>query len=155
MKNTSKFALVGLSAIAIAAAASSAFAMSPGCRGMDGGMMFQGGLSGDSQGKMAAFIEKRQAELHKQLNLSTEQEPAWKTFTEKMQAALPQDRPNREEMRKLSTPERMDKMLALMKAHEQQMETRAAAIKELYAVLTPEQRKQFDEQPAWKGRRFR
>jgi len=153
MKNTSKFALVALTAIAIGAAASTAFAMSPGCG--DGGMMSQGGLSGDSKGKIATFIEKRQAELHQQLKLSAEQEPAWKTFSEKMQAALPQDRPNREEMRKLSTPERMDKMLAVMKAHEQQLEIRAAAIKEFYAVLTPEQRKQFDEQSARHGRRFR
>jgi len=153
MKNTSKFALVALAAIAIGTAASSAFAMSPGCR--DGGMMFQSGASGDSKDKMAAFIEKRQAELHQQLKLSAEQEPAWKTFSEKMQAALPQERPNREEMRKLSTPERMDKMLALMKGHEQQLETRAAALKAFYAVLTPEQRKLFDEQAARHGRRFR
>ena len=153
MKNTSKFALVGLAAIAVGAAASSAFAMSPGCG--EGGMMFQGAASGDSKGKFAAFIEKRHAELHKQLNLSAEQEPAWKAFTENVQAALPQGRPNREELRKLSTPERMDKMLATMKEREKQMESGAAAIKEFYAVLTPEQRKQFDEQSAWKGRHSR
>lgn len=151
MKKTSKLILAALAAAGFAAA-SSAYAMAPGCGPMDGGMMFQGG---PMSGKMAEFREKRQAALHDKLNLSTEQETAWKTYIEKMQAALPQNRPDREEMRKLSTPERMDRMLAMMKEGEKHMEARVAAIKEFYAVLTPEQRKLFDEQPLWHGRRPR
>ena len=151
MKKSAKLILAMLAAAGFAAA-SSAYAMGPGCGPMEGGTMFQGG---PMSGKAAEFREKRQAELHKKLNLSADQEAAWKTFSEKMQAALPQNRPDREEMRKLSAPERMDKMLAMMKEGEKHMEARAAALKEFYAVLTPEQRKLFDEQAARHGRRFR
>jgi periplasmic protein CpxP/Spy len=155
MRNPAKFVLVGLVSIAIGAVASSAFANPPGCRNMEGGMMFQGDPSGGDKGKFAKFIEKRQTELHNKLKLTAEQEPAWNTFTEKMKATLPQGRPNWEEMSKLNTPERMDKMLARMKEGEKQMETRAATIKAFYATLTPEQRKVFDEQSPPHGRRFR
>lgn len=150
MKNSRKIVLAALAALAFAIAGTSAFAMPSDC-----GMMPRGGLAGASSGKIAAFMEKRHAELHQKLNLSTEQEAAWKTFSEKMQAVLPKDRSSREEMGKLSAPERMDKMLTMMKERGQHMETATAAIKEFYAVLTPEQRKQFDQQPAWKGRHFR
>jgi Spy/CpxP family protein refolding chaperone len=150
MKKAAKFVLIGLATVAIGTGVSSAFAGSPGCRNMEGGMM-----SHSDKGKFAKFIEKRQAELHKKLNLTAEQEPAWNTFAEKMKATMPQGRPDKEEMRKLSTPERLDKMLARMKEGEKQMETRAATIKEFYAALTPEQRKVFDEQSHSHGRHFR
>lgn len=151
MKKSANLILALLAAAGFAAA-SSAHAMGPGCHPMDGGMMFQGS---PTSGKAAEFREKRLAALHDKLKLSAEQEAAWKTYGEKMQAALPQNRPDREEIRKLSTPERLDKMLALMKEGEKHMEARAAAVKEFYAVLTPEQRKLFDEQMAKHGRRFR
>lgn len=148
MKKPAQLVIAGLTAAVLGTAASSAFAMSPGCRGMEGGMMSQGG-------KAAEFIEKRQAELHKKLKLGAEQEAAWKTFTEKMRAMPPQERPNRDEMRALSTPERLDRMLAMAKEREKLMETRAAAVKEFYAALTPEQRKLFDDQAFRHGRHFR
>lgn len=151
MKKSAKL-IIALLAAAGFAAASSAYAMGPGCRPMDGGMMFQGG---PMSGKMGDYMAKRQAALHDKLKLSAEQEAAWKTYIEKTQAAWPQNWPNWNEMRKLSTPERMDKMLATMKEREKHMEARVAAIKEFYDILAPEQRKLFDEQGSWHGWRSR
>lgn len=147
MKTSTKFLLAGLTAATLGAATFPAFAMPPGCDGMGGGMMSQGGPWDGSKGRFAEQSEKRQAALHKKLNLSAEQETAWKAYTEKMQTLQQSTRPVPGEMRLLSTPERLEKMQAMMKEHGKFMETRIAAIKEFYDVLTPEQRKVFDAMP--------
>jgi len=91
----------------------------------------------------AERMQKHQARLHDQLKLSAEQEPAWKSFTEKMQATRG-ERPNHEELARLPAPERMERMAAMMKQREGKMAERVATVKEFYAVLTPEQQKAFD-----------
>jgi Spy/CpxP family protein refolding chaperone len=146
MKTSTKFLLAGLTAAALGAATLPAFAMPPGCNGMGGGMMSQGGPWDGTNTRFAEQAEKRQAALHKKLNLSAEQETAWKAYTEKMQAISQSvsGRPEPGEMRLLSTPERLEKMQSMMKEHEKYMEGRIAAIKAFYDVLTPEQRKVFD-----------
>jgi periplasmic protein CpxP/Spy len=94
--------------------------------------------------RMKDRMAKRQAELHDKLKLSASQESAWNTYIARMKPADMPPRPDRNEMGKLSAPERMDRMLSMMKEHEKQLETRAAATKEFYAVLTPEQQKVFN-----------
>jgi hypothetical protein len=60
--------------------------------------------------------------------------------------------PDRAEMDKLTTPERIDKMRAMHKEHMAKMETamdqRAEATKTLYAALSAEQKKIFDDEHA-------
>jgi Spy/CpxP family protein refolding chaperone len=65
-------------------------------------------------------------------------------------------RPDRAEMDKLSTPERIDKMSSLHKEHmaamDAAMEKRGQATKTFYATLSPEQQKVFDAEFAKMGR---
>ena len=50
-----------------------------------------------------------------------------------------------EEWAKLTTPERADKMVERMREQQSRMFEHVAALKEFYAVLTPEQKKTFDD----------
>lgn len=96
--------------------------------------------------RMKERMAKRQQELHDKLKLNASQESAWQTYIGKLQPGQPPAHPSREEMAKLSAPERMDRMLAMMKEHEKRMEARVAATKEFYAVLTPDQQKIFNDE---------
>jgi len=90
-------------------------------------------------------MAQRQAAFKQKLQITAEQEGAWKTFTDAMQ---PQPgahaRLDRKGMAKLSTPERIDRMRALRNQRAAEMDRRGDAVKALYAVLTPEQQKTFD-----------
>jgi protein CpxP len=133
--------LIGLAAIGLGSAPMLALANS-GCGPMGGG-----------SAKFTERIEKHQAQLHDKLKLTPEQDAAWKTFSEKMKPSGPRNRPDMSGMASLHAPERMEKMLSMMKEHESRMAERIAAVKEFYAVLTPEQQKLFDDQFANHRRR--
>lgn len=91
-----------------------------------------------------AQMAKRQAELHAMLALKEDQEAAWKSFVEKIRPGE-MSLPDRKVMGQLSAPERMEKMLSLMKERETRMNEHLAALKAFYSVLTPIQQKIFDE----------
>lgn len=100
------------------------------------------------QGKREAFRARHLAGLKEKLQLQPSQEAAWNAF---VQAGQPgprlakADREARhEEFQKLSTPERLDHMLAMSDLRRAKMVERAAAVKAFYAQLTPEQQKVFD-----------
>jgi len=100
--------------------------------------------------KMQAFMAKREAALKAKLKIEPSQESAWTTFTSAIKP--PADWAKRREtlhaeMQKLSTPERIDRMKSLRAERDAQMDKRAQATKDFYAVLTPEQKKTFDSQP--------
>lgn len=95
--------------------------------------------------KMKERMAKHQADLHDKLKITAAQEPAWKTFIEAMSPGTMPAHPDRKEMEKLTTPDRMEKGLEKMKEHLARMQTRLTALKTFYAVLTPEQQKIFDE----------
>lgn len=97
-------------------------------------------------GKFLEHMEKHRARLHDKLKLAPEQEAAWKVFAEKTKPHAPQIKVIRSELAALPAPARMDRMIALMKEREGRMMDMAAAVKEFYAVLTPDQQKLFDEQ---------
>lgn len=105
------------------------------------------GLHGDGE-KMAAAHAKHHARLHDRLKLTAQQEPAWKAFTEKTKPDPARRKAVREEMAKLTTPERLDRMQALMKERDARMAEHIAAVKEFYAQLSAEQQKVFDEHVA-------
>jgi len=144
MKNFRQQLLVGIAVLGFGAGAVTAYADASGHDGM--------GQEHASAGDHQKFVEhmkerraKQEAELHDKLKLNASQEAAWKTWTAKMAPGNRPARPDRAELDKLTAPERMEKMLALMKEHEARMADRIAATKTFYAVLTPEQKKTFDE----------
>lgn len=125
--------------------------MGPGGYSHHGDMMGHGSRQHDGAhradpAKMQAWVAKRQAALKAKLNLTPAQEGAWTSYTAAMTppANLIGGFPDRAEMEKLSTPERIDKMKALRAQHNAAMDQRADATKAFYAVLTPEQKKVFD-----------
>ena len=95
--------------------------------------------------KHSEFFEKRQSELHDRLGLSASQEAAWNNFVVKSKSNDHQTRPDWSELSKLSTPDRLDRILAMKKDREQAMESRVKVVKAFYAQLTPAQQKIFDE----------
>lgn len=100
----------------------------------------------DGKADRAARHAQHQTELHDQLKLTAEQEQAWTVFTEKMKPETKPVKPDWEEIAKLPTPARMQKMLTMMQAREQAMARRIAVVQDFYAKLTPEQQKVFDAQ---------
>ncbi len=96
--------------------------------------------------KMQDHWAQRQVDLKAKLKLAPEQEGAWTNFTAAMKPRADMQRPNRAEMEQLNTPARLDKMQALRAQHNAAMDQRNAAIRALYAALTPEQQKVFDAQ---------
>jgi periplasmic protein CpxP/Spy len=103
------------------------------------------GAVGSHGAKSAEDMAKRQAALHDKLSLSPTQEAAWKTFTNKLQATAPV-RPKAAPAATMTAPERADGMAASLQTAQQQASSRAQAVKEFYAVLSPEQQKMFDSQ---------
>lgn len=107
--------------------------------------------------KMEEMHAKRVAELKAKLKITAAQEGAWTTFTTAMKppARDAQQRPDRAELDKLSTPERLDKVRALRTQHmadmQAQMDKRDEAVKTFYATLSPEQKKVFDAEHARMG----
>jgi protein CpxP len=146
-----------LVAALLATAGASAF--SSDSHGSDGGGMMgqhgmhdgEGRMGGMNSDKMKARMAKQQAELKAALKITAAQEAAWTTFTTATAppAGPMAQRPKPEDMAKLTTPERIDKMKAMRTEHHAvmslEMDKRADATKVFYATLTPEQQKVFDE----------
>lgn len=137
MTSFRKHLLIGIAALSLSAGSLTAYADNQG-----GGPMGEHGRFGE---RMKEHMAKRMAELHDKLKLNAAQEAAWKIYMTKVGPGEPPARPDRAEMDKLTAPERMERMLAHMKDAEQRMAAHIAATKEFYAVLTPEQKKIFDD----------
>ena len=95
----------------------------------------------------AERMAKYQARLHDKLKLTAAQEPAWATFTAANAPKKPMGdwKAKREAIAKLSAPERMEQWIAMSKERIASQESRLASLKTFYAVLTPEQKKVFDD----------
>jgi hypothetical protein len=97
--------------------------------------------------KWSEHFAKRQAKLHDALKLSGGQESAWAAY----QAAIKPSgamamHGDRAAWATLSAPARMEKMIAMAKQHTAAMESHLGALNTFYSVLTPAQKKVFDEQ---------
>lgn len=93
----------------------------------------------------AERMQQHQQKLHDLLKLSPEQEMAWKKLAAS-ETGMSRPAPEGEQAwAKLTTPERGEKRLAFMKANQLLMAEHVAAIKDFYAVLTPEQKVIFDD----------
>ena len=146
-------ASAGLPSFAQTAAPSTGAPMGGASGPQSGGM----GMRGHSMdpAKMEAMVTKRQAELKAKLRITAEQEGAWTSFTAAMKPSagwMDHKRPDRAEMDKLTTPERIDKMHAMRAQHMADMNTamdkRDEAIKTFYAALNADQKKTFDAEHA-------
>jgi hypothetical protein len=103
-------------------------------------------MTGKNAERMEKMHEKHLATLHDKLKLTAQQETAWNKFAANKPMFDKANRPDPAEMQKLNAPQRMEKGVEHMKAMETKMTEHLAALKEFYAVLTPEQQKIFDEQ---------
>ena len=103
------------------------------------------GALGSHGAKSAESMAKRQTALHDKLSLSATQEAAWKTFSDKLQATAP-TKSDAAPVATMTAPERADQMAAFLQTAQRRAATRAQAVKEFYAVLSPEQQKTFDSQ---------
>lgn len=102
-------------------------------------------MSPERQQRMAQKMAERQNKLKQVLQITAAQEPAWNAFVASMAPpAGGMQRPNRDEMAKLTTPQRLERMQAMKAQHDQHMAARVEATKRFYSALTPEQQKRFD-----------
>lgn len=98
--------------------------------------------------KHRASAEQRQARLKEALKITAAQEPAWNVYTASLLPPGPRDRagrPDREALKAMTTPQRIEHLRAMQAARAAEMERRTDAVLRLYAALTPEQQKLFDE----------
>jgi len=103
------------------------------------------GMHRPDPARMQVFFDKHMARLKTLLQLTSDQEGAWTAFkTAMMPPAAPPEMPKHEDLEKLTTPERIDRLHSLRVQHAQRMDAHEAAAKALYAALTPSQRKVFD-----------
>lgn len=141
MKRTQKIVLALITTIGIGAMASSyatGMGMGPG-----GGCAMAGK-------KMAnpALIDSHLAKMKKDLNIGSEQEEAWSAFANimkqqktEMMSAMQQ---RAAKVQPAQAPDRIGERIQFMKRRVAGMETAAAAMKQLYGVLTPQQKEILD-----------
>jgi Spy/CpxP family protein refolding chaperone len=95
---------------------------------------------------------RRLQRLHDLLQIRPDQDGAFRAFTVALEQARPQ-RGERAEGRErgaqasLTAPERLDRLAQRMAERQQALQKTSAAVKTFYAVLSPEQRKAFDQLP--------
>ncbi len=104
------------------------------------------------QERRALRMERRLASLKLKLALTPQQEGAWSAWTAAMKPAQRMQRPNREEIAKLSTPERIDRMKTLRAERAAAMDRRGEATKAFYAALSADQKRVFDLETVHAGR---
>ncbi|KQQ47646.1 hypothetical protein ASF61_03175 [Duganella sp. Leaf126] len=96
--------------------------------------------------KMEEMYARRQARLHDQLKLTAQQESAWAAYQAAVKPApRTGERPPRGEFAKLSSPERLSKMIEMTKLREDKMQQHLTALTAFYNQLTPEQKATFDQ----------
>ncbi len=104
--------------------------------------------AGGDHGDRQAHRAKRAAELKAKLQLSADQAGHWGAFVTAMKPPAHAQRPQREEMAKLSTPERLDKMKEMRQQRDAALAQRETAVRAFYGSLSAEQKKVFDEHTA-------
>lgn len=149
MQRSTKIAAATLAALALAAvSAVSAFpgpGMGPGFGPMAGGPgAFGPRFAG---GDMTAFADQRLGELKTELKITAAQEPAWTAFAGKAKEQAQTMQARRAKMQEAGSPapDRMGQRTEFMKQRMAGMDSMNAAMKDLYAVLSPEQKAVADQ----------
>ena len=98
-----------------------------------------------NQEKHSENFEKRMNALHDELALSESQQVAWQDFTVALTPTAHEAKHDRSEFSQLTTPERLDRMLNMMKLRQEKMASHIQSIESFYSTLTSEQQKIFDQ----------
>jgi protein CpxP len=115
------------------------------------------------QAKRAEFAARREqmhaqrvAKLHDELKITPAQENAWNAFVASMKRPQHADGQHADRAAEagLSAPQRAQKMIERQKARTAAMEQRLGALNSFYSVLSPDQKKVFDEKAARMQSRF-
>lgn len=144
-----------LGLISMLFAVSLAMAADPGMnmhrQGHDMGCGSMGMMSGDTKMDPVARAQKHLGELKAKLNLTTDQQSAWRTFSDQVNDQAKNMASMRDKMMDnakptaKTAPEHMARMADMMKDGAQNMAKMAAAVKTFYDTLTPEQQAAFDK----------
>lgn len=94
--------------------------------------------------RMKQKIERKLGRLKQELKITSAQDPAWNAWTGALQPGAKLQRPSRDEMAALSTPERIDRLRATRAERMAEMDRRLDATKSFYATLDAQQKKVFD-----------
>lgn len=114
------------------------------------------GMGPQAYGNPAAAADWRLSGLKSELKITAAQESAWKAFADqsKQQAEAMQALMSTVQGSAQATaPERMELHNQIMKKRQEQMEKATTAFKDLYAVLTPEQKALADQHMGMRGGR--
>jgi protein CpxP len=143
--------LVSVAALGAAICVSSAsFAQAPPPPGaMPGAMMAPSDAQHDHWAdRMHEQAEAKARALHDILNIRPDQDAAFQAMFATM---MPPEgghgmgmHDDQDHMDRMTTPERLDRMAAHMAERQAQFQRHADAVKQLYAVLGPDQRRAFD-----------
>ena len=95
--------------------------------------------------QVQAHFAERLDKLHDKLNLQASQEAAWSAFATAMTPTSLPTRPDHADGDNLTAPERAQRRLDAFKQRESVLTGHVAAIKTVYAALSPEQQKIFDD----------
>jgi hypothetical protein len=131
-----------LAAVALSLLAAPAFAQPPAAGGMTN--------HGPDRARMHEMMEQHRAamsqDLHTVLNIHPNQEAAFAAFQASMAPPAREDHRmgDRAKMEAMTTPQRLDMMLAKLDEHAAMMRKHIEATKAFYAALTPEQQRVFD-----------
>lgn len=136
--------LAGLMAAALTTLAQPGPGTGPGPAAGAGGPSASPEIRERMQARAKRHMDRRAADLKAKLKLSAEQEGAWNSYVAAMQPPATFPHPQRAELDKLTTPERLDKMRELRKQREAEMDKRDDATRAFYATLNAEQKKVFD-----------
>lgn len=101
--------------------------------------------------RMKEHMASRAAELKAKLKLTPEQESSWNSYVADLKPPAQPLLPKPDDVAKLSTLERLDKMRELRKQRDAQFDKRDAATRTFYSRLSSEQKKVFDDNT---GRQF-
>jgi LTXXQ motif family protein len=119
---------------------------------MGGGPMGYGpmghGMGPQAYANPGAAAESRLSGLKSELKITAAQESAWKTFADqaKQQAeAMQALMTSAQGSAQATAPERLELRNQMMKKRQEQLEKTTTAFKDLYAVLTPEQKALADQ----------
>ena len=81
-----------------------------------------------NQEKHSENFEKRMNALHDELALSESQQVAWQDFTVALKPTAHETKHDRSELAQLTTPERLDRMLNMMKLRQEKMASHVQSI---------------------------
>jgi Spy/CpxP family protein refolding chaperone len=148
MNTLHKNVLIALTALGIAGAAVAQTAAVQPQEGRHGHAVSaeqRAAFKAERQAKRAERQAQHEAKLRAELKLTRQQEPAFAAFIAAGKPAQhPQARAEHEKLAALPAPQRLQQHIERQKQRTARMEARLAALNNLYAVLTPEQKQVLD-----------